>query len=101
MKCLDEQKPVVLSVETFPSWDYPSVERSGEITLPIPNEVADGGHAICVVGYELRDDVPGKGLFIFRNSWGTGWAKRDGRFGDGYGTLFFEYVGQYGLEAMA
>ena len=98
---LDNSKPVVLSVKTFPSWDYPTTFATGEITMPVPGDKTDGGHAICVVGYELNPRFPGGGAFIIRNSWGTGWAKSSGRFQPGYGTLFFEYVKKYGLEAFA
>jgi C1A family cysteine protease len=96
---IDRGNPVVLSVLTFPSWDYPHVEETGEISMPLPGASPDGGHAVCVVGYELRRGIPGGGAFIFRNSWGRKWARRQGRFGDGYGTLFFDYVRLYGLEA--
>ncbi len=98
---LDAGKPVVLSVKTFPSWDYPIVSDTGEIPMPFPGDVSDGGHAICVVGYELNSRFPGGGAFLIRNSWGTAWAKPNGRFQPGYGTLFFEYIKKYGLEAYA
>lgn len=98
---LDAGKPVVLSVKTFPSWDYPTTNDTGEIPMPIPGEKSDGGHAICVVGYELNARHPGGGAFIIRNSWGTPWAKPQGRFQPGYGTLFFSYVQKYALEAFA
>ncbi|MEO8498923.1 MAG: C1 family peptidase [Planctomycetota bacterium] len=96
---LDAQRPVVLSVLTFPSWDFATVADTGEIPMPIPGDKPDGGHAICVVGYELNPRFPGGGAFVFRNSWGTTWAKPQGRFGVGYGTLFFDYVKKYGMEA--
>ncbi len=98
---LDEGRPVVISVKTFPSWDFPTTADTGEIVMPFPGEKSDGGHAICIVGYELNSNVPGGGAFIIRNSWGSSWAKAHGRFGDGYGTLFFEYVKKYALEAFA
>ena len=96
---LDSRRPVVLGVKTFPNWDFPSVSDTGEIPMPLPGSRPDGGHAICLVGYETRDGVPGGGAFIFRNSWGASWARPHGRFGDGHGTLFFNYVSQYGMEA--
>ena len=40
----------------------------------------------------------GGGVFLFRNSWGKSWA-HGSRYGTGYGTLFFEHVRQYTLEA--
>jgi len=98
---LDERRPVVLSVLTFPSWDFGVTAETGEIAMPFPGEASDGGHAICLVGYKRNAAVPGGGAFILRNSWGTSWAKPHGRFGAGYGTLSFENVEKYGLEAFA
>jgi hypothetical protein len=37
-------------------------------------------------------------VFLFRNSWSKSWAAGS-QYGAGYGTLFFEYVRQYTLEA--
>ena len=98
---LDERRPVVLSVLTFPSWDFQVTAETGEIAMPFPGEQHDGGHAICIVGYEPNATVPGGGAFILRNSWGASWANPHGRFGAGYGTLYVDYVTKYGLEAFA
>ncbi len=95
---LDRGLPVVLGVLTFSNWDFPVVADTGEIGLPLPLSQPDGGHAICVVGYEPKADAPGGGVFLFRNSWSKSWATRS-RYRPGYGTLFFEYVRQYALEA--
>lgn len=95
---LDLGLPVVLSVKTFSSWDFPTVGDTGEIPMPLPGSVSDGGHAICVVGYEKNARFPGGGAFIIRNSWGTTWGKLS-RFAPGYGTIYFDYVRKYGLEA--
>ncbi len=95
---LDQGRPVVIGVLTFPTWDFPSVADTGEITLPLPLSVHDGGHAICLVGYELRPNAPGGGVFLFRNSWGNKWGGKS-RYKAGYGTLFFEYVRQYAVQA--
>jgi hypothetical protein len=96
---LDDEKPVVLGVKTFPNWDFPDVEDTGKVNMPLPGEPSDGGHAVCLVGYEEDERVPGGGAFIFRNSWGQKWACKNRRFGPGYGTLFFEYVSRYGIAA--
>ncbi len=98
---LDAGRPVVLSVKTFPSWDYPATADTGEVLMPIPGERSDGGHAVCLIGYELDASQAGGGVLLFRNSWGRTWAKKDSRVQPGYGTLFFEYVAKYGLEAFA
>src|ERR1700722_2354540 len=34
--------------------DIPSTADTGEINLPLPLSQPDGGHAVCLVGYELR-----------------------------------------------
>jgi C1A family cysteine protease len=98
-KSIDQEKPFVLGVLTYDSWDFPAVQATGEIPMPLPGSEEDGGHAVCVVGYELRPGVPGGGAFIFRNSWGKSWPRQEGRFGPGYGTLFFDYVRLYGVGA--
>lgn len=41
----------------------------GILHLPGPNETVEGGHAVCLVGY---DDS--KQMFLVRNSWGTSWG---------------------------
>lgn len=95
---LDGGRPVVVGVLTFSNWDFPSAADTGEIGLPLPLSQPDGGHAICLVGYEPKPDAPGGGVFLFRNSWNKSWATGS-RYQAGYGTLFFEYVRQYALEA--
>ncbi len=97
---LDAKRPVVLSVMTFPSWDFGTTADTGDITMPFPGEASDGGHAICLVGYLVDPTAPGGGRLIFRNSWGTTWAKKS-QAAAGYGTLPFEYVKKYALEAFA
>ncbi len=97
---LDDNRPVVLSVKTFPSWDFRTTEETGDITLPFPGEASDGGHAICLVGYLLDTTAPGGGRLIFRNSWGKSWATKS-QAAAGYGTMPFEYVKKYALEAFA
>ena len=97
---LDALRPVVLSVLTFPSWDFATTADTGDITMPFPGEASDGGHAICLAGYVIDSGAPGGGRFIFRNSWGKAWGKKS-QSAPGYGTLPFEYVKKYGLEAFA
>jgi Papain family cysteine protease len=99
---LDEGNPVVLGVITHPNWDFPTVFDTGKVTMPLPGMRPDGGHAVCLVGYEENKRFPGGGAFIFRNSWGERWARAHPRYGEGgYGTLFFEYVLRYGTEAFS
>ena len=85
---LARQRPVTLSIPVYNSW-YRSAEtrRSGRITMRIGNERPDGGHAVCLVGYQDSPSAPGGGYFILRNSWGTtNWAYQS-PYGGGYGTI--------------
>ena len=97
---LDGKQPVVLSVKTFLSWDFGTTAETGDITMPFPGEASDGGHAICLAGYLLDSAAPGGGRLIFRNSWGKSWATKS-QAAAGDGTLPFEYVKKYALEAFA
>jgi C1A family cysteine protease len=95
---LDEGRPVVVGVLTFSEWDLPAAAETGEVILPVSLSQPDSGHAISLVRYELRPNAPGGGVFLFRNSWGKSWAARS-RYRAGYGTLSFESMRQYALEA--
>jgi C1A family cysteine protease len=100
---LADGRPVAFSIPVFDSWyfDNPAVEHSGDITNPIPNEIAKGGHAMCVVGYEDSDDDPAAagGRFWVRNSWGTTWANGSSTGTPGYGTIPYSYIAAYAMEA--
>ena len=93
---------VALSVVYFPdAWEPDRIWDSGDLTLPLPDQTSDGGHAICLVGYldSPEDGDVGGGRFIFRNSWGLDFAKSSIRFGAGYGSIPYSYVTTYGKEA--
>ncbi|MDD4801577.1 MAG: C1 family peptidase [Syntrophomonas sp.] len=49
--------------------------------LPLPDGAVRGGHAVGIVG-----DLPNKGCFILRNSWGTNWGD------NGYAYLPYEWI---------
>jgi C1A family cysteine protease len=102
---LADGRPVAFSIPVFDSWylNNPEVEHSGDITNPIPGELADGGHAMCLVGYEDRSDDPaiGGGRFLLRNSWGTTWASGSTTGTPGYGTIPYSYIAAYAMEAFS
>jgi len=89
---------VVLAVHTFAAWDYPSTTLTGDISLPLPGDNADGAHAVLLTGFEDNAALPGGGAFSFQNSWGKTWGAR-GRYGPGRGTLPYAYVALYATEA--
>lgn len=92
---------VAIAVPFYESvWLADEIRRSGDIGLPVPGDAANGGHAVCLVGYEDLLDEPeiGGGRFIVRNSWNAQWGM-ECLFGVGYGTIPYAYITTYGREA--
>ncbi len=77
--------PAVLGIKVFPGMFK---TKSGIVPLPKKDERSIGGHAICAVGYDNK-----KQLVKFKNSWSSKWGDR------GYGSLPFEYVRHYMMDA--
>lgn len=68
---------------------FSNLGETGDVRLPGPRAQMEGGHAICIQGYDDDRRVGSfKGAFKFPNSWGTGWGE------DGYGWLPYDYVRQ-------
>lgn len=55
--------PVAVGLRVTEQWDAP-----GDVIAP-PRGVADGGHAVLLVGYDLSER-----LWRVRNSWGSSWG---------------------------
>jgi hypothetical protein len=91
---------VAFSIPVYNSW-YQSGEtaRTGRITMRIGNEQMNGGHAMCLIGYQDQDDAPGGGFFILRNSWFGQWGT-DCPFGSGNGTIPYAYISSDCWEAV-
>lgn len=82
--------PVVIGVSLFESFQNPSSNRTGWITMPLPGESPRGGHAMLVVGYFEKEK-----LFLVRNSWGTSWAY-DNPYGyAGHALIPYRYIRDY------
>lgn len=91
---------VAFSIPVFRSW-YRSdlVRATGTINMPVPNDINEGGHAMCLVGYEDSNGLGlGGGRFVLRNSWGTEWAPQS-LHGAGYGSIPYAYIERYCSEA--
>jgi C1A family cysteine protease len=95
---VDDGRPVTISVPVYQNWWGAVTKSTGKIPMPLPQTLLDGGHALCVAGYDFDDDFTGGGYFIVRNSWGVGWAPQS-PIAPGYGALPFEYIDRYGWEA--
>jgi uncharacterized protein YkwD len=73
--------PFVAGATLYESFESDQVARTGQVPMPGPGEQIAGGHAFVVLGY---DDSTG--LFLCRNSWGTGWGM------SGYFTISYSYL---------
>lgn len=90
---LAESKPIAFAVPVYTSWFTEPTRSTGDIRLPLPGEKLEGGHAMCMVGYEADNETPGGGYFIVRNSWGTSWASQS-LTAPGHARIPFEYIRQ-------
>ncbi len=91
-------KPVAFAVPVYNYWFAEPVRSSGDVRLPLPGEPVAGGHAMCMVGYQQNEVVPGGGFFMVRNSWGEGWASNS-TIAPGYARIPFAYIYQYANSA--
>jgi C1A family cysteine protease len=80
--------PFLAGVDVYESWFTKNASKTGIIPMPKKNEQYQGGHAICIMGY---DDT--KKHFKFKNSWGNKWG------GKGYGYLTYDYMKRYCVDA--
>lgn len=76
------------------------ITDSGKLLEPYPGEKPSSGHSVTIVGYVFDSSFPGGGYFIFRNSWGSNWARIDTYCPAGYGIMSFQYAAKYIREAM-
>lgn len=78
---LNAKKPVVAGFNLTPSFD--NVGATGEWN-PQPNENINGGHAVCIIGY---DNIQKR--FEVLNSYGTNWGNK------GFFTISYADFGKY------
>jgi hypothetical protein len=91
---------VAFSIPVYNSW-YQSGEtaRTGRITMRVGDEPMNGGHAMCLIGYQDQANAPGGGFFILRNSWFGMWGT-DCPYGSGNGTIPYAYIANENWEAV-
>ena len=74
---LSQGYPVVVGFDVYASFESSTTASTGIMTYPnVRTEQYLGGHAVALVGYYDNFRNTGKGMFIARNSWGTGWGDR-------------------------
>lgn len=102
------RRPVAISLPVFKdrlaplynNWNSPVGIAYGQVLDPPPTAIAEGGHAVCIVGFVADDEELHGGYFIFRNSWGTRFGRKAPAEGwhapaPGYGQISASYVEKY------
>lgn len=83
---LNDNKPVVFGIEVYDSF-MELDNRVSTVSFPSRKEKSLGGHAMCMVGYDLP-----RRLFLAKNSFGADWGM------NGYCWVPFDYVRQEGYD---
>ncbi|HEY1462018.1 MAG TPA: C1 family peptidase [Terriglobales bacterium] len=86
--CLASGYPFVFGFTVYDSFESASVANSGQASMPQPGEQVVGGHAVCAIGYDDKNQ-----WFIVRNSWGPDWGM------SGYFTLPYQYLLEENLSS--
>lgn len=97
-QALADGQPVAFAVPVYTYWFAPPARTTGDIRLPLATDNLEGGHAMCMVGYEDDPDVPGGGFFLVRNSWGTDWASQ-GIVAPGHARIPYAYIERHASAA--
>jgi hypothetical protein len=97
---LADERPVAFAVPVYTYWFTEPARSTGDIRLPLPSDHKEGGHAMCMVGYESDATAPGGGVFLVRNSWGTTWAGQNS-LAPGHCRIPFAYINQYASAAFS
>jgi C1A family cysteine protease len=77
--CLAAGFPFVFGFTVYSS--FMNIGSDGIMTMPLPDDIVEGGHAVMCVGY---DDS--KQAYIIRNSWGADWGVK------GYFYMPYNYM---------
>ncbi len=86
IQVLNNNKPVVFGMEIYDSFMNLN-ERISTVSFPSRKEQSLGGHAMCMVGYDLK-----RRIFLAKNSFGTSWGNH------GYCWIPFDYIRQEGYD---
>lgn len=86
IEVLNNNKPVVFGMKIYDSFMNLN-ERISTVNFPSRKEKSLGGHAMCMIGYDLK-----KELFLAKNSFGTNWGDQ------GYCWIPFDYIRQEGYD---
>jgi C1A family cysteine protease len=79
--CIASGYPFVFGFTVYDAFESEEVAKTGQLSMPGPQEKTQGGHAVLAVGY---DDATQR--FTVRNSWGKDWGL------NGYFTMPYAYL---------
>lgn len=88
--CINAGRSVLISIPVYSNFETYTAMSTG--VIPNPSGKYLGGHAICLTGYTLGNNV-NSSRFTFVNSWGT-YTGLNGVF-----TIPYQYIGSYAAEA--
>ncbi|NUQ38700.1 MAG: C1 family peptidase [Caldilineales bacterium] len=95
---LADGKAILFAVPVFNSWYQNRVTRvHGKIGMPMPDEKANGAHAMALIGYVDDAASPGGGYFLLRNSWSP-WGFEN-PLGPGYGAIPYAFLAAHNMSA--
>lgn len=83
---LNDNKPVIFGMQIYESF-MDLDERIFTVSFPSRKEKSLGGHAMCMVGYDLNNK-----LFLAKNSFGVNWGNQ------GYCWIPFDYIRHEGYD---
>ncbi|GAX84194.1 hypothetical protein CEUSTIGMA_g11617.t1 [Chlamydomonas eustigma] len=63
--CLASGYPIAMGITLYKAFESDAVAANGRVPMPQPGEEPEGGHAVCMVGYDDNQRE-----FIMRNSSG-------------------------------
>ena len=86
LAALDKSGPFPIGIEVFSN--IYSTTGDGIIPYPNPTSKSEGGHAVCLVGYNNKRE-----LLKFKNSWSLEWGL------DGYGFISYKYARDFLWDA--
>lgn len=83
LDALNNLHPIVFGLEVYSGFEKLETSKDHILSMPNPAQPPLGGHAMCMVGYDLP-----RGLILARNSFGPYWAM------NGYCWIPFDYIKQ-------
>lgn len=86
VRSINDNIPVVIGVDIYDSF-LTLTKNDAVIKMPTVTDQLIGGHAMCIVGYDLNAM-----MFLVKNSFGIDWAN------DGYCWMPFDYLDYYAWD---